>query len=76
MCTLTILSSVVCVSMVEGMSVVVNVILNRGSVGRVPVFGLRWCGWCRSAVGKEIRPGSGGVGWSYVCVSCESRLFV
>ena len=20
---------------------------NRGSVGRVSVFGLRWCGWCR-----------------------------
>ena len=33
------------------------------------VFGLRWCRW---GVGR----GFGGVGWCYVCVSCESGLSV
>ena len=27
-------------------------------------------------VGRELGPGSGRMGWSYVCVSCESGLFV
>ena len=26
--------------------------VNRGSVGRVPVFGLRWCGCCRWGAGS------------------------
>ena len=43
---------------------------NRGSVGRV--FGLRWCGWCRWAMGRGLGPGSGCVGLCYVCVRCES----
>ena len=47
---------------------------NRGSVGRV--FWLRWCGWYRWGVGRGLGPGSGGVGWCYVCVSCESGLSV
>ena len=34
---------------------------NRGSVGRVSVFGLQWCGWCRWGVGKRFGPGSLGV---------------
>ena len=36
MCTLTIVSSVLCVLMVEGMSVVVNVVLSQISVMRPP----------------------------------------
>ena len=32
---------------------------NRGNVGRVSVFWLRWGRW---GVGKELGPGSGGVG--------------
>ena len=27
-------------------------------------------------VGGRLGPGSGRVGWCYVCVCCESRLFV
>ena len=27
-------------------------------------------------VNKQLGPGSGRVGWSYVCVCCESGLFV
>ena len=49
---------------------------NSGSVGRVSVFRLRWCGWCRWGVGRVLGPGSGGVGWCYVCVRCESGLSV
>ena len=43
---------------------------NRGSVGRVSVFGLRLCGWCRWGMGSGLE------GWCYVCVSCESALSV
>ena len=43
---------------------------NRGSVGRV--FGL-WCMW---GVGRLLGLGSKGVGWCYVCVSCESGFSV
>ena len=49
---------------------------NRGSIGRVSVFGLRWCGWCRWGVGRGLGPGSGVVGWCYVCVRCESGFSV
>ena len=45
---------------------------NRGSVGCVSVFGLRWCGL---EVGSCLGPGSGGLAWCYVCVSCESGFF-
>ena len=36
---------------------------NKGSVGRVSVFGLRWCRWGmgRWGVGRWLRPGYGGV---------------
>ena len=44
---------------------------DRGSVGHVSVFWLRWCGWCRG-----LGQGSGAVGWCYVCVRCESGLSV
>ena len=44
---------------------------SKESVGRV--FGLQWCGW---GVGRMFGPGSGGVGWYYICVSCESGFFV
>ena len=44
---------------------------NRGSVERV--FGLRWCRW---VVGRALGPGSGWVRCCYVCVSCESGLYV
>ena len=42
---------------------------NRGSVGRVSVFWLQWCGW---GVGRGLGPGSGGV----VLCLCESGLSV
>ena len=31
---------------------------SRGSVGRISVFGLRWCGWYRWGVGKGRGPES------------------
>ena len=34
----------------------------RGSVGRVSVFLMWLCGWCRWGVGRGIGPGSGAVG--------------
>ena len=46
---------------------------DRGSVGRVSVFWLRWCMW---VVGRRLGPGSVAVGWCYVCVRCESGLSV
>ena len=46
---------------------------DRGSVGRVSVFWLLWCRW---GVGRGLGPGSVAVGWCYVCVRCESGLFV
>ena len=46
---------------------------DRGSVGHVSVFWLRWCG-CR--VGRGLGQGSGAVGWCYVCVRCESGFSV
>ena len=49
---------------------------NRGSVGRVSVFWLRWCGWCMWGVCRGSGPGSGAVGWYYVCVRCESGFSV
>ena len=33
------------------------------------VFWLRWCRW---RVGRVLGPGSGAVGWCYVCVSLDS----
>ena len=33
-------------------------------------------GWCRWGVGRGLGPGSDGVGWSYVCVRCESGFSV
>ena len=49
---------------------------DRGSVGHVSVFWLQWCGWCRWGVGRGLGPGSGAVGWCYVCVRCESGFHV
>ena len=55
---------------------------NMGSVRRVSVFSLRWCGfrgwrmWRMWGVGRGLGSGSGGVGWCYVCVSCESGFSV
>ena len=34
---------------------------------------LRWCRW---GVGRRLGPGSGVVGWCYVCVRCESGFSV
>ena len=45
---------------------------NRGSVGRVSVLWLCWCGWCRLGVGRGLGPGSGGVKCFYVCLSPDS----
>ena len=44
---------------------------NKGNVGCVSVFGLQWWG-----VSRGLGPRSGVVGWYYVCVSCESGLFM
>ena len=44
---------------------------SRRSVGRVSVFGLRWCMW---GVGRGLDQGL--EGWCYICVGCESRLSV
>ena len=46
---------------------------DRGSVGYVSVFWLRWCRW---GVGRGLGQGSGAVGWCYVCVRCESGFSV
>ena len=46
--------------------------VGTGGVGRVSVFSLPWCRW---GVGRWLGTGSG-KGWCYVCVSCESGLFV
>ena len=35
-----------------------------------------WLLCCRWGVGRGLGPGSGVVGWCYVCVSCESGLSV
>ena len=40
--------------------------VGTGGVLDVCVFWLRW------GVGRGLGPGSGGVGWCYVCVRCES----
>ena len=40
---------------------------NMRSVGRVSVFRLRWCGWCRWVVGRWLGPGSGGWVVLYMC---------
>ena len=32
--------------------------------------------WCWVRVGGRLGPGSGRVGWCYVCVCCESGFFV
>ena len=42
-------------------------------VGHVSLFWLRWCRW---GVGRGFGPGSGAVGWCYVCVKCEWILCV
>ena len=44
-----------------------------GTGGVCPVFWLRWCGCCMWRVG---RGGQGSGGWCYVCVRCESGLYV
>ena len=49
---------------------------DRGSVGRVSVFCLRWCGWCRWGVCRGLGPGLGEVGWCYICVRRESGFSV
>ena len=47
----------------------------RGSVVRVSMFGVRWCRW---GVGRGFGPGFGGGGVlsCYVCVSCESAIYI
>ena len=47
---------------------------NRDSVGRVTVFGLRWCRWCMWRVGRGLDKGLGG--WCYVCVIVGPNVFV
>ena len=50
-----------------------NPVGTGGSVRRVSMFWLRWCRW---GVGRGLGPGSGGVGWFYVCVRFEFELSV
>ena len=45
------------------------ILWNRGSVGRVSVFWLRWCRW---GVCRGLGPGSGGV----VLCLCEVRVWI
>ena len=47
-------------------------------VGAVGVFDMcvSWLRWCRCGVGRGLGPGSGAVGWFYVCVRCESGFSV
>ena len=52
------------------------ILWDRGSVGHVSVFWLRWCGWCRWGVDRGLGQGPGAVGWCYVCVRCESGFSV
>ena len=47
-----------------------------GTGGELDMFWLRWCGWCRWGVGRGLRPGSGAMGWCFVCVRCESGFSV
>ena len=47
--------------------------VGTGEVLDVSVFRLRWCRW---GVGKGLGPGSGGLGWCYVSVRCESGFSV
>ena len=42
----------------------------------ISVFGLPCCGWCKWGVGRGRKPGTGGVGCCFVCVSCEFIFFV
>ena len=50
--------------------------MNKESVGRVSVFGMRWCGWYWGGLGDWLGPVSGRVrGW-YVFVCCESGFYV
>ena len=46
---------------------------NRGSVGRLSVFRLRWCGEWVGCLDQGLE-GCGGL--CYVCVSCESGFSV
>ena len=32
--------------------------------------------WCRWGVGRGLGPGSGAVGWCFVCMRCESGFSV
>ena len=50
-----------------------NPVGTGGVFGRVSVFWLRWCVW---DVGRGLGPGSGAVGWCYVCMRCESGFSV
>ena len=52
----------------------IPILWGQGGVRRVSV--LRWCGWCRWAVGRGLGPGSRAVEWCYVCVRCESGFSV
>ena len=47
--------------------------VGTGGVLDVCVFWLRWCRW---GVGRGLGPGSGAVGWCYVCVRCEPGFSV
>ena len=69
-------NSVLCVLMVEGMSVVVNIMLSLMSVISLPpalcnLSALMLVKLCTLDVFDF-----GEVGWCYVCVSCESGLYV
>ena len=39
-------------------------------------FGCSGVGGVLWGVGRELGPGSGAVGWCYVCVRCESGFYV
>ena len=47
-----------------------------GKWDNVSVFWLRWCGWYWGEWLFGLRQGLCGWGWCYICVCCESGLFV
>ena len=49
---------------------------NPVGTGGVLDMSVLWLRWCRGGVGRGLGPGSGAVGWCYVCVRCESGFSV
>ena len=55
---------------------VINPVGTWGVLDVCLYFGCGGVGGVGGGMGREIGPGSGGVGWCYVCVRCESGFSV